>query len=258
MAIGDMNMNGAGNTNNKQQLFENTYYSRLRIKTSDGKLALSPSFRSGLLILELSEIQEGFKYSPVINIHLSPTKARLFADEIDKFMKYYTTEELIEGKAFGVNSGMRDKVSFIAVHSDSSKKIYLTIGKFDGSGKITESATITLNMEYHFALEWEDIKSMQVSKVYDDTLELYQLKDLLVNFAYEMNGATAYSILDMGRYDYARVLRKMDPIFDKLGIERLGNHNNNGSRNSFLDSMKPSGSKHTTLDDYELPFGDDE
>ena len=253
MAIGD---NGTNNNNGK--MYENTYFSRLRFKNADSKLALGVSFRSGLLILEISELQDqnGFKYEPLQSIFLSPTKARLFADEIRKFKDYLYSGEIIPNKAFGVNAGMNEKVSYIAIHADESKNIYITIGKIDGNGQIIEQATMALNKEYHFALEWDNIQTMELSKVYNDDLEIGQLIDVLDDFARSMNGAIAYSAIDLGRYDLGRVLKKMDPIYDKLGIERKNSGTNGGSygrSNSFLDNVGRSGSNsnHTTIEDVE-------
>ena len=156
MAIGD----NSNSSNNNGKLYENTYYSRLKFKSSENKLSLTPYFRSGLLVLELSELKEGFKYDAVINIFLSPTKAKLFAAEIKKFKEYYLAGNIIPGKAFGVNAGMNDKVTYIGFHATTEKHILVTIGKFDGNGNIVEATTIPLNVDYHFALEWSDINTL--------------------------------------------------------------------------------------------------
>lgn len=247
MGIADSNNNGTNNG----KLFESTYYSRLRIKNPESKLTLTPSFRSGLLVLDISEQKEGFKYDSLINICLSPTKAKLFAGEIDKFKEYYNSGNIIEGKAFGVNAGMGDKVSYIGIHADTQKIIYITIGKIDGSGNIIDQVTTSFNRDYHFALEWDNIENMDVAKSYNNDIELEQLYELLKDFGRHMNGAIGYSTIDLGRYDTARILKKMDPIFDKLGIERLNNGNgNNYSRgNNFLDNSRTVESNHTSIED---------
>lgn len=254
MAVGDnTNNNGAGNN----KLYENTYYSRLRFKNSDGKLSLGVSFRSGLLILEISELKEGFKYEPVETIYLSPTKSKLFADEIKKYREYYNTGNIIPGKAFGVNAGMNEKVSYIGIHANENMDTLITIGKIDGTGTILEKETITLNKDYHYALEWENIDTMDVAKAYNDDLELDQLLALTEDFARYMNGVIAYSVADLTRFDTARILKKMDPIYDKLGIERRnsgGNGYNNNRGNSFLDNSGRVDSNHTSIDDVEGLF----
>lgn len=252
MAIGD----NSNSSNNNGKLYENTYYSRLKFKSSENKLSLTPYFRSGLLVLELSELKEGFKYDAVINIFLSPTKAKLFAAEIKKFKEYYLAGNIIPGKAFGVNAGMNDKVSFIGIHADTNKNIFVTIGKFDGNGTIIENCTTSLNVDYHFALEWENIEQNDVSKAYNDMLELDQLTELCEDFGRHMNGTIAYSVADLTRFDTARVLKKMDPIFDKLGIERKTYSNGSSSNrgNSFLENSGRTSSNHTSFDNVDELF----
>lgn len=247
---------GEGTNNEKGKLFENTYYSRLRIRQSDNKLNLGISYRSGLMVLTISELQgsNGFNYKDLETIHLSPTKAKLFADEIRKFTKYYNNDNIEEGKAFGVNAGMGEKVSYIGIHANKEREVFITIGKIDGSGQILSQTTITLNKEYHFSLEWENINTMNLSKVFNDNIEISQLVEALDDFGRSMNGAFAYSSADLTRYDTKRILSKMDPIYDKLGIERLQGNNNSRS-NSFLNNAGSLNSNHTSIEDMEELLG---
>lgn len=254
MAIGNNyqnNNSGNSNNGNGRGLYENTYYSRLRFKNDN--LALNVSFRAGLLILEISEVKEGFKYEALETIHISPTKAKLFAEEISKFKKYYAEGNIVEGRAFGVNAGMNEKVSYIAIHANEDKDILITIGKIDGQGNILEQATTALNRDYHFALEWNDVRNMDVEKVYNDVIELDQLYEIVLDFSRHMNGVMAYSVADLTRYDNARILSKMDPIYDKLGIERRSSNGNSsyGTGNSFLENSGRVSSRSTTIDDME-------
>lgn len=247
MAIGDDRNN---NSNGNGKLYENTYYSRLRAKTSDGKLALGYSFRSGLLIISIAEQKDGFRYEDLEAIHLSPTKATILAEQLKTFKREMEAGNLVPGKAYGVNAGMGEKVTYIGAHIDDEAKVLITIGKFDSNGQIVEQATTNFNKEYHYGLEWNNIESMDLSKVYYDNLELDQLIVLAEDFGRAMSGAYAYSNADLTRYDNARILGKMDPIYDKLGIERRSSSGNGGNRgtNNFLNNAGTS-SNHTNLDD---------
>lgn len=251
MAIGDYGNNNNNSNGNNNKMYENTYYSRLKFKNANNKLALAFSFRAGLLILEISELQDqnGFKYESLGAIHLSPTKARLLAEEVKKFKNYLNSGNIVPNKAFGVNSGMGEKVSYIGLHSNESRDIFITIGKIDGSGNIIEQVTIPLNKEYHFSLEWDNIQTMELSKSYNDDLELDQLEDILNDFARSMSGAIGYSAIDLGRYDLARVLKKMDPIYDKLGIERRNSDSSYGGSNNFLNNAGKTSSNSISVDD---------
>ena len=256
MAIGSGSYNNNEN-NGKRQLYENTYYSRLRVKNDETKLALGFSFNSGLLKVEISEIKEGFKYEPVENIFITPTKALLLTKEIKNYRAYLAEGNIVEGKAFGVTAGMGEKVSYIGFHADKDAHTLITIGKIDGSGNITNSVTIPLNVDYNYAIQWDNINSMELTKNYYDGIELDQIYQLFDDFSKSMNGAFAYSVLDLGKFDIASIKSKMDPIYDKLGIERR-TYNNNRSygENNFLSNAKAN-SNSTSFDDIEAQFGDD-
>ena len=250
MAIGGDYSNNNSSSNGTGKLFENTYYSRLKIKNQDGKLNLGFSFRSGLLIVEIDEIKEGFKIEPVESIFLSPTKASILLQELRKFREYLDAGNIEDGVAFGVNAGMNEKVSYIAFHASKDRTIFITIGKIDGSGNILEKCTISLNREYHFGLEWKNVDAMDVEKVTYDSIELDQITNIIEDFSRAMNGVYAYSVADLTRYDSARVLKKMDPIYDKLGIERRTSGGYSNSKpNNFINNLGGGSSNHTSMDE---------
>ena len=67
----------------------------------------------------------------------------------------------------------------------------------------------------------------------------------------------AYSVADLTRYDLGAIKSKMDPIYDKLGIERrsYNGNRNYGGENNFLTNAKSS-SNSTSFDDIEASFED--
>ena len=257
MAIGgNYNGNNSDNGNNKR-LYDNTFYSRLRLKNDNAKLALSYSYRSGLLIIEASEIKQGFQYEAIESIYISPTKALIFSKEIDKFKEYLEGSKIDSNKAFGITTGMGEKVSYIGLSADSNKHIFVTIGKIDGSGNIINAVTVPFNNEYHYSVEWDNIEAMDLSKVYYEDIELIQFQNMITDFARSMSGAYAYSVLDLGRYEIAGIKNKMDPIYDKLGIEKRSfGGNRSYGENNFLSNAS-SRSNSTSLDDIEAQFEDD-
>lgn len=258
MAIGSGNFNSNSENGNSKKIYENTYYSRLRVKNDEAKLMLGFSFNSGLLKAEVSEIKEGFKYDPIENIFITPTKALLLTKEIKKFKAYVAEGNIDPGKAFGVTTGMGEKVSYIGFHADKDGNTLITIGKIDGSGNITNSVTIPLNVEYNYAIEWDNIEAMSLTKTYYEGVELDQIYQLFDDFSKSMNGAYAYSVLDYGRFDITAIKNKMDPIYDKLGIERRTYTNNRSyGENSFLTNAGKTNSNSTSFDDIEAQLGDD-
>ena len=75
-------------------------------------------------------------------------------------------------KAFGVNAGMNEKVSYIGISTNDDKENIITIGKFDQNGVITESDQFKFIKDYNYALDWNDITSNDLSKVYKNDVEL--------------------------------------------------------------------------------------
>lgn len=263
MAIGGTFNNSNNNGENKSnKLWENQYYSRLRIKNADGKLQLSASFRSGLLILSMDEVGENYSTTAVEQIFLSPTKALLLANELDAFMKYTKEGNIDSNKGFGVSAGMGEKVTYIAFHATADNTKMVTIGKINNTGSILEKRTMSFNKDYHYALEWNNVETFDAERTVYDDVELDMLKALLVDFSRSMNGAIAYSTADITRYDLNKVLNKMDPIYDKLGIERkFSNGYSGGSKtNNFLSNLgaKSMSSNSISLDDIGDELMDEE
>ena len=248
MAIGGDYSNN-GNSNNKQA--DTTYYSRFKIRSLDGKRSLGFSFWSGLLIMEINDVDTssgGFKVNALETIRLSPNKAKMLADEL-RLLKAYIKESTVDpNKAFGVSSGLGSEVPYIGFSSmnDENRTIVITIGKINGEGRITSSQSFPLdNNEYLYSLEWKDITTMDVERVQYNHLELDMIIDTLDDFGKHMNGALAYSVLDLGRYDQVRMNRKFDQIFDKLGIERYSGGSANGNfvgKSNFLSNAANNGS----------------
>ena len=238
MSIGSDYSNFSGNNSGegKKRNVENTYYSRLRFKNEESNKALSISFRSGLLILEISEMQSGFKYEPIIAVHLSPVKASILSTEIVKYKEYKSKKNADPKTAFGVNAGIGEKTTYIGFHVTSNGEDAITIGQIDSAGTIIKSEDYIFRSDFHYGLEWSDITAMKTTKVMYNNLELDQVASVITDFARSMSGAIAYSVLDLGRYDQARILGKMDPIYEKLGIERLRDRSSYGGSNSFLDN----------------------
>ena len=246
MAIGDGgNTNGNGNGN---KVYEPSYYSRLRMSRNE-EIGISITYRSGLMILELNKLEDGFKASPVISIFLSPMKAKMLVAEINKLFDYMKEKKIDPSKGFGVNAGMNEKVTFIAFSTDEDRHIHCTIGKFDGTGTIVESAQYTFVTDYNYALEWSNISANDLEKVYHNDLEINALVQALDDFSRSASGALGYGTLDLNRYEKNKEYRRMDQVFDKLGIERRSyNGNGHGGNNNFLSN---AGSRTTSIDDIE-------
>lgn len=244
--------------NRSNKLYENTYYSRLKFKDYNNKLALGFKFKSGMLVVDVSKEKDGFQYESVIDIYITTTKAKILLKEIERF-----EEDIEKGiakveKGYGINTGMGEIVSILCFHVTKSGGKAVFIGKVDNGGNFTKQVDFNFNCDnFHYGLQWNNIPAMDVSKTYFNDLEFEQFKDVLKQFINNSSGAYGYAVADITRYDHQAIMNKMNPIYDKLGIERYNNAGG-GSRpnNNFMNTPGEASSNHKSYDDIdeELPF----
>lgn len=249
--IGDSN--SYGTNNNFQRMYDPVYYSRLVIKNGNSQ-RLSVNYSGGLMRIELGRPSgqgETYKVEVDQTMYLSPMKAHLLTSELNNFLEYRKNEENIDpNKAFGVNGGMNAKVSFIAFSTNEDREVILTIGKFDDKGVITESSTFKFSVDFNYSLEWDDLASNTITKVYNNDADIILLKNAIEDFSRSSNGAYGYNNHDVARYETSKLNRRIDQVFDKLGIDRA-NYSNGGrtySNNNFLNNAT---SKSTSYEELE-------
>lgn len=256
MAIGDYGNNGSSrggyqnNSSNGNKVYEPTYYSRFRIRNDKENKTLTISYRSALMIIEINDVDatNGYKPIPAISLYLTGMKANMLVKEIDAFKAYKEAGDTDPQKAFGVITGSGDKITYIGFSTDDGTNTKINIGKFDGTGQVTESHSITLPMEYNYSIEWNNIEANDLVKVYRDDMDLDILKNALADFGRSFTGGLGYGALDLNRYEQNKDRRSIDQIFDRLGIERRSYNNNNyNSTNNFLNNA--ASSKITSLDE---------
>lgn len=240
MALGSSyNSNGGGNNrsysnsnNQNNTLYNPTYYSRLSIRNPVDNLRLSFNYWNGTLRMSISEAgtaQDG-RNNELAYIHLSPTKARLFATCVDRII---TNPE--SSNIFGVDTGTGETRGMIAIGRDMGKP-YLVIAKVNANGQYESNQRFNFNMNYQYLLQINDISKLGFKKEYDDSLELNQLKDLLEDYARYASGAAAYFYHDIGRYEAARSSNLIRKIGEKVGAIDKNYNGGGGSNNSFFSS----------------------
>ena len=264
MAIGENSYFNSGSDTNatRKSTLEFSYYSRYSFLSTDKSVSLRFEFRSGLMQCKMyTKSGEAWNNDPTEIIYLSPTKAAMLVEQIDKFKEYmHNSKKIDENVAFGVNGGMSEKVSFIAFHTNQERNVLITIGKFDGAGIITEKVTMESSFNFNYGLDWKNLDKMELDKAYYNYVELDMIQKAIADFARGMSGAIGYGVHDTGRYDLGRILNRMDPIYDKLGIERIqGSYQRNRGTNNFLNNMNgdisgssfagSTQSEHTSIDD---------
>lgn len=256
--LGDLRSNSNAGKSNK--LYENTYYSRISMKGSDG-LRLGFSFKSGMLVVDISQEKDGFQFETLSSCFLTPTKALLMFNQIETFKAALENNTYKDGTGYGVNTGIGDISTVLLVHKvDGCSAV--TIGKVNAEGNYVSKFTYKFNKGYHYGISLSDYNSMSTCQkdIYDD-IELAQFTQTIKSFADNMNGSIAYSTIDLGRYDYRGLMNKMNPIYDKLGIERGSNRSAQSDNNYFNGNnggFNRGTSSNTTLDDImdDLPTED--
>lgn len=251
MALGEDRNGSRGQNSNK--LFENTYYSRLSFKNPESKLRLGFQFKSGMMVVNIAKEKDGFQYDSLIDCYITSTKAKILLERIKEFEEDIKSGNINPENGYGINTGMGETVKILAlrINNDGSKGI--TIAKVNNNGNIIESVDYNFNKEYHYGLKWNNISSMSVEKVYYDDMEYELFKDALEQFVNSASGAIAYSVADLTRYDLRSILNKMNPIYDKLGIE-VSRGNNYGKSNDFMNNAPARQSNHKNFEDIDDEF----
>ena len=215
----------ASGDNNKKQNYENTFYSRLKFTNYDEKKMLSFSYWKGNLKVTINGVKEsatGIEYEELSVIYLSPIKANILKEQLIAFRSL--KDSATTNKSVGIDTGIGETKNFIAVGNTASSKKddiqrTLCIGKVDINGNVVEYNNFNFNHHYHFGIEWTDVQSMKCSTTYQDNTELDLFIITLDEYVKSMTGAVAYSVMDMGRFDYSRINTKIELVMNKLGIE---------------------------------------
>lgn len=245
MALGD-----AGNQNNKQ--FQPSYWTKWSLKQRDGKYRLSPSFSNGLMTLAIQEQGDGYKYTNVASITLSPMKAKIFAGCIDQYLVDLAAGEFKQ-EAYGVDTGIKDTRPIIAITQVNGVNT-IVIGKVDPNGNFESRVDYSLNSQYHYNLQWKNLNSMDVSKEYHDTIEIEELRQLCDDFSRSSYGAYAAATCEMMRWEYSTP-QKIDAIASKLGVEMRGQATSTGNSYFNRDTQQRPVSSRSSIEELEEELG---
>lgn len=258
---------GSNNNQNNKGLYEPTYYSRLRFKNDDDKLQVGFSYWKGTLKLAITEKSNGDnqKSDEIAYIHLSPVKAKMFANYVQMVIENPTSSEI-----YGVNTGASDVQGLLVISRDNGRP-YIIVAKVNKDGSFANSQRFNFNYNYHYGLKFEDLNKLSFSKEYDDNLELIQFKEILEDYARSASGAIGATCWDVARYEVAKMNNLINQIADKVGVERKtgGSYNNSGSAGDsyfanngksssggFSGMNKPSSSGYSTgsIDELDAEF----
>jgi len=233
MALGS-GYQGNGNNQNQNSMWEASYYSRLRIKNPEENLSLSFTFWKGTLkvsIVEAGSAQEG-RNNELAYIHLSPTKARILAEGVDRIAKDPETKDV-----FGVDTGTGDTRGFIAIGRNMGKP-FLFIAKVNSKGQYESSQRFDFNTDYNYLLKVFDVSELKCQKEYMNGIELQQFSDLLNDYARYASGAAGAAYYDIGRYEAAKLSNMVRRVAEKTGAIDTNYRGGGGkSNNSFFNNV---------------------
>lgn len=241
--------------NNQTKKYDAQYYSNLRIRNYEAKIAIGITFSSGLMKISIQKENEQHRYDDVISASLPPKKAMILLHEMDAMEKAKQSDS----KAYGVTLGLSDVQTAIAFQTVNNKK-YLRIAKVNPDGSIQEQRSFEFVDGADNGLQWTDFDAMKYSKDVVDGIDYSMLKTAIEEFARGQSGAYAYGGLYLDRYQQSSLSTRVNAIMDKLGIERQqGNSNYTRSNNGFFSGGGGGTSEHKSFSQISSMLdGDDE
>lgn len=257
-----MALGNGGNQNKTNTLYEPSYYSRLRFTNYDDKLALGFTFWKGALKISISEsgsANEG-RNNELAYIHLSPIKARIFAESVQKIIEDPETFDI-----YGIDTGSGDTSGFIAIGRDMGKP-YLFIARVNSKGGYDSSQRFNFNFDRNYTLKVNDLNKLSYQKEYNNDVELQMFRDALMDYSKSASGAVAASVHDVGRYEAAKINNIIRKVGESMGVAKSyggGNSGNGGFFNDDNSAMnKPTGNnsnnfktnKYKSSDEFEDEF----
>lgn len=250
------------NFNNSNKRVDTTYYSRLHFNNYSDHKRLNITYSAGLMHISIAVSPDG--NSPAedkITVHLTGNKAKILLEQFKLFEKAISESNISTSMAFGVQTGMSDVRTVIAVHTTADNGKGITIAKVNSEGGINERYEYEFAKNYNFGLTWTNFDSMQIEKNYHDNLDYEMLKEAIEQFAITCSGAAGYNAVDLARYDIGSFKNRIESVMDKLGVPVQRNNNSNFRQNSsrsYFDngssdsrSQASSASNHKTLDDID-------
>lgn len=257
MALGD------SYSNNKQtNLYDPEVFSQYSLSNKDGLVdpsMLSIRFWNGLLKLSIypklpNATQEHiWNKEDAISIYLNHTKARILAEGIDSVLDPNTT---IHNYGVSTRDGL---VSFSDGKEIGIESPCLILRKIDqNDGHVISSYIYEFRIDYHSAVINFDPKNISFDKVYLDSLEVEQFKDLLKSYYIAMTNAESYAVVSS--YQFKRLSSKVDQIGEAVGIAsgEKPNYSKKGGTSFFNNPNSGNGggsknamSRSATIDDID-------
>lgn len=246
------------NNENKKQ-YSPTVYSPYRMSNIQGfdPSIINFTFWNNNLKISIAPKKQGdevsFDHDNAISIYLSHVKARILYEEICKFQA-----DPVKYNSSGIASGQ----GLITISNGKEFGVdcpCIVIRKVDESGNVVSSYAYQIKNDYYYVIRNYDETNNSFDKVTEDyaSIELEQLKTLLMEYYKAMTGAMAYSVIEQSKYDNTRISNKLDQIANKLGVQfNSGKGGYNKSSSSVFNSKPATNYTSSTLSEFTQEMDD--
>lgn len=266
MALGDYSRNTDSNKRNYAQPILKLDNQGTMNPDGIDPSALNYEFFGGMLKIIITPLKFGtdpnkkftFDTDNRVEMWLTQTKAKIFYEEI----KYLLAN--------------KDSVNNVGVCTTKGGLIVFSTGKEFGVDteclvirKVESDGTISSTYAYQFKnnpnnfgiRNFNQDDPSNYDRIGYTNTEVEQLLAILKQFSEAMVGAYAYANMYYGRFDYNRLLGRVNSIMDKLGIEKSSEYGNrsSGGGNSYFNNNQGNNagtSSHTNYSSYENMLDD--
>lgn len=233
---------GNNGGNNRQEEFRATFYSPVRLRNPESEVdpsELSFRFWKGLLgiIIAPKLAKSNTEYNQydnenAIQVYINHTKARMLYAEMAKLK-----ENPDAYNSVGINSGSTGLISVSNGKEVGVAGPVLILRKLDQNGTINSSYMYEFNRDFHYSIRNFDESTLKYDKNYFDWIEYDEFMQTLKSFYENANMIQAFGVVDSARREFNRLHSKLNPIMEKMGIERYerNNRGGNGGGKSFFD-----------------------
>lgn len=266
MAIGD------DYSNNKKENKERETFSYYNMSNMEGTVdpsMLSIKFWNGLMKVSIlpplqnQSTTHKWDKDNAITAYLSHTKARTLAWAIDSVLDPNKPDV----HSAGINTSSNGLITFSDGKEVGLESPCLIIRKIDeADGHVISSYIYEFKINFNYAIVNFNPSNASHEKVYFESIEVEQFRDLLREYYQAMTNATAYSVVNLMKYDMSRINTKLNSVCESLGItyeKSGGNYSKKSSGDFFSNNSGASNANHNatsrsaTIEDIDDALGED-
>lgn len=242
-----MSYNSYSNNKDANKPFEPSIYSPYRFNNAESeidKTCLTFGVWKQMLKISISPRKEGteeiqFDMEKGLTVYLNHSKAKILSNELKNFLRDPDTYS-----GSGVPSGQGIITISNGAELGGTSPV-LIIRKIDDTGNVVSSFAYEFKKDYYFSVR-NYTGGTEFSRESDSykNLEIEEMIRLLEEYCNAMTYMTAYSVMDVNKWNDHRVNSKLNAIAEKLGVEvnRTSSRGSSYSSTSFFSSAGSSSS----------------